>query len=126
MWVPNIENFSSFQLTGSSALDTTTVVENTDIRVVSVEVTTSIAVDNTDLFEITLVSNATVPPTEVLWYSKNLETISSLVYLPETSLLGMIGDGIKITWANSTSITYNITVNYVSRFTVWRMDGVWR
>lgn len=125
-WVPNTENFGNFTYTGSSSIDITETIADIDKRIIEISFTLgSAGVQNEDL-SISVESNSVSPSIIVPWYVKDTKGITSIVFTPEAPMLAQIDDNILITWNNVNSLTYTLTINYVDRFTVWRMDDLWR
>lgn len=125
-WLPNIENFDSFVYTGNASVNITEPIIDEDVRIISLEITLISQGVTHDLITTSLESNRVIPSLIVPWYARDLYGITTLLYTPDVSLLAEVDDNILITWANPTGITYTLTLNYVNRFTVWRMDSLWR
>lgn len=127
MLVPNIENFSYFYYTGSSSLEQEITVADNDIRLVSIDFTFDTSVSTTgELLTVTLSSHRTSPSTDVEIYSKDFHGLTSFSYTFDPSILAEKNDVITLSWDNTNSITYNITLNYVNRVSVWRLDTTFR
>ena len=125
-WAPNIENFSHFTFTGSSTLSVSQHITDYDIRLTSLELTLNAPDSSIENITMGIISHEVTPPIELIWYTKNLLGIYSLIYTPDISLLLKTGDYLTLDWANVNNLTYTATVNYVRRFTVWRMDNTWK
>ena len=125
-WIPNIENFSSLTYTGSTNIAISYPVVNNDIRIINLQFTFDPVIADTSPLVWSLESTRTFPSTTIVLYTKDLTGITSLIYTPDTSVLFEAGDNLLFTWTNVNSNAYTLNINYVTRFTVWRMDDIWR
>ena len=122
-WAPLPEDIGAFTYTGSTAISIEEEIVDYAKRIVSIELNLTPTVTSSESLVVNLLSNSGDDPVEIPWYIKDLQGIYSLIFYPDTPLLLEIGDFLNISYTNTDLVAYTLTINYVNRFVVWRIDS---